>query len=80
MNLKHRIRKLESALGAGNGGFCRCGTSYFDLNFVAKQKRKINDICDKCGKDVKPQTHAEFIEANKHLPIIVIKPTVQNEH
>ena len=59
MQLKRRIKKLERRTGA-NDRFCRCGTPYF-ATFVIGGENIVNNVCPECGRDVKPQTIAEFV-------------------
>jgi hypothetical protein len=76
MQLKQRIKKLERRTGATDK-FCRCGTSYFAA-FVIGGENIVCNVCPDCGRDVRPQTVAEFvIDAQKHdYEFEVIKPRV----
>jgi hypothetical protein len=76
MRLKQRIKNLERRTGATDK-FCRCGTPYF-VTFVIGGENVVNNICPDCGRDVRPQTRAEFvIDAQKHnYEFEVIEPKV----
>ncbi len=74
MQLKQRIKKLERRTGGGDK-FCRCGTPYF-ATFVVGGENIVNNVCPECGRDVKPQTVAEFVIDAHQYEYEVIKPKV----
>lgn len=90
MQIKQRIRKLERQTGV-NDKFCRCGTPYY-VTFVIGGENITQNICRECGRDVKPQTRAEFVIESQRNNYInkVIEPRAeytreefeahQNEH
>ncbi len=74
MQLKRRIKKLERQTGT-NDRFCRCGTPYF-ASFVIGGENIVNNVCPDCGRDVKPQTIAEFVIDAHRYEYEVIEPKV----
>ncbi len=74
MQLKRRIKKLERRTGA-NDRFCRCGTPFF-ATFVIGGENIVNNVCPECGRDVKPQTVAEFVIDAHRYEFEIIKPKV----
>ena len=74
MQLKRRIKKLERRTGA-NDRFCRCGTPYF-ATFVIGGENIVNNVWPECGRDVKPQTIAEFVIDAHRYKNEVIEPKV----
>ncbi len=76
MQLKQRIKKLERRTVA-NDKLCRCGTPYF-ATFVIGGENIVNNVCPDCGRNVRPQTRAEFvIDAQKYnYEFEVIEPKV----
>lgn len=74
MSIKNRLKKLESQIIKEDSNFCRCGTLYF-----AAGENIVNEVCPDCGRDVKPQTVAEFVKDAHRYECEVIKPTLESE-
>ncbi len=72
MNIIGRIKKLERRTGA-NDKFCQCGTPFF-ATFVVGGENIVNKVCPECGRDVKPQTVAEFVRDAYRYECEVIEP------